>query len=106
MVDVPEHESEIPRLPEAELGCFRLGLRQRRLRKNERELGGELARAEAGLVKALAARRTPVEHVEMLAFAVVRAGALGQLEMCLDDISHVREQRCRMLLAIFFDKQS
>ena len=57
VVDVEQHEAKVARASEAERRCavLRVGHGRRRVRRQKLEAGVEFARAEAGLMEALAA---------------------------------------------------
>ena len=107
VLDVEQHEAEIARTTEAEIGGAGVGFRdgKRPVRRQELEGGGKLARAEAGLVKALAASGAAVEDVEVLALAVVVAGPRRSFEMGGDDIFDVNEHGGRPLLPVLVDQK-
>jgi hypothetical protein len=77
VVDVVEHEAEVPRLAD--------GGRRRLVRLDQAKPRRELARPKAGLMKTLALAGAAVERIEMLPLVVVRPGLGGELEMRPDD---------------------
>src|SRR3546814_3293546 len=76
---------------------------RRRVLRDQRELGVELARAEARTVETLTLRGAAVEHVDMLGRAILRPGPGGQREMRLDHIGDVDQNQRRALLAVLVD---
>ncbi len=108
--DVVEHPAEFF----VELLGEELARGERGVALNEGEAGGELAVAEARLVKALAGAGATVEHVEVFAFAVFggKVGAcffkavVEDFEVGFDQVGDIAQQRGSTLLAGFFDEDA
>ena len=83
---------------------FGSGHGRRRVRRQKLKTGVEFARAEAGLVEALAAFGPAIECVEVLALVIVGAGLWRQFEMGGDHIGDIDKHGGGALLAVLIDK--
>src|SRR6185437_3121292 len=103
MIDIPEHETEIARLPEAEIERLLRGLRYRCIRRQKLETGGKFSGSETRLMKTLPPRSAPVKDIEMLTYIVIRSHPSGHLEVGTDDIGDIDQHGRGALLAFLLD---
>src|SRR5262252_2275034 len=100
-VNIKEHPAEIA----ISLIGWQIAVRQGGALGDQCEIGGELPRAEARPMKTLPGRSAAVKHTDVLRGRVVRFRLIRKLEMRLDHIGNIDEERGSPLLTIVFDNE-